>query len=188
MLPPMPEFEIRPIGPDDAEALWRIRRQPGVMETTMGLPSERLAQRRKRIEELGDDDHMFVAVRHGEVVGAAGLHVASGRRRHVGEIGVAVAAAHQGKGVGTALLTALLQLADDWLGLRRVELQVVADNARARGLYERFGFEVEGRLRGFFVSEGRLVDAWTMARLRPALERAEEPEPPSVQDEPPRDS
>jgi RimJ/RimL family protein N-acetyltransferase/predicted enzyme related to lactoylglutathione lyase len=171
----MPELEIRPIAPDDAEAVWRIRRQPGVIETTMGLPSERLGRRRRWIEDLGDDDHMFVAVRHGEVVGVAGLHVAAGRRRHVGELGVAVAPAHQRKGVGTALMGALLELADGWLGLRRVELQVVADNERARRLYERLGFEVEGRLRGFFVSEGRLLDVWAMARLRPALERGAEP-------------
>jgi putative acetyltransferase len=181
----MPELEIRPVAPEDAEALWRIFRQPGVMETTMGLPSTRLVERRRRIEDMGDDDHMFVAVRHGEVVGAAGLHVAPGRRRHVGEIGLGVAAAHQGKGVGTALLAALLDLADDWLGLRRVELHVMADNERARGLYERQGFELEGLLRAFAASEGRLADVWLMARLRPALERAEPPEAPPAQDAPP---
>src|SRR4051812_42273683 len=83
---PMPELESRPVAPEDAEALWRIFRQPGVMETTMALPSVRLAQRRRRIEDMGDDDHMFVAVRHGEVVGSAGLHVEDGRGRHAAEI------------------------------------------------------------------------------------------------------
>ena len=83
--PRMPDdLEIRPFHVDDAEAVWRMRRQPGVLESTMAMPSERLDQRRRRFEALGDDDHMFVAVRHGEIAGIAGLHVEDGRRRHVG--------------------------------------------------------------------------------------------------------
>ena len=35
----------------------------------------------------------------------------------------------QGMGVGTALMRAALDLADNWLGLRRVELTIYADNA-----------------------------------------------------------
>jgi L-phenylalanine/L-methionine N-acetyltransferase len=166
----MPELEIRPVAAEDAEAIWRLARQPGVIETTLALPTVRLAERRRRIEELGPDSHMVVAARHGEVVGWADLDVGAGRRRHAAELSVAVGAAHQGKGVGSALIAALLELADSWLGLRRVELHVLAGNERARAVYERHGFTLEGRLRAYAVSGGRLADAWLMARLRPALE------------------
>ena len=192
MLPRCPSSRSGPCPPTTSSRAWRIARQAGVIETTTALPSLRLEQRRRRFEELGDDHHILVAVRHGEVVGVADLEVGTGRRRHAGEIGVGVATAHQGKGVGTALLEALLELADEWLGLRRVQLHVLAGNPRARGLYERHGFELEGELRAYLISQGRLADAWLMARIRPALERAAEPEPaeeaepehPSVQDEP----
>jgi putative acetyltransferase len=50
----------------------------------------------------------------------------------------------QGKGVGSALMRAALDLADNWLGLRRLELNVHADNERAIALYRKFGFEIEG--------------------------------------------
>jgi putative acetyltransferase len=172
-----PELEIRPMRADDVEAVWRILLQPGVLETTIALPSLRLEHRRKRFEDLGPDEHVLVVERHGEIVGVGSLYVGQGRRRHVGELGISIATAHQGKGFGTALMTALLELADAWLGLRRVELQSLVANERARALYERHGFEVEGRLRGFVASAGVLEDAWAMARLRPGLERR--PEEPS---------
>ena len=168
----MAPLEIRPVEDADVPAIWRIARQPGVIETTMTLPSERLERRRSRIEAMGDADHLLVAARAGEVLGWGGLHVGAGRRRHAADLGIGIATAHQGQGVGTALLEALLDLADGWLGLRRVELTVLTGNDRARRLYERAGFEVEGRLRGSVVAYGALADVWVMGRLAPGLERA----------------
>ena len=49
----------------------------------------------------------------------------------------------------------------------RVELQVNVDNARAVRLYERFGFEKEGRLRANVLRDGAFIDSFMMARLRP---------------------
>ncbi|NIP56209.1 MAG: GNAT family N-acetyltransferase, partial [Phycisphaerae bacterium] len=45
--------------------------------------------------------------------------------------------------VGTALMTGLLNIADDWLDLKRVELEVFTENNFAIRLYEKFGFEKE---------------------------------------------
>jgi putative acetyltransferase len=39
----------------------------------------------------------------------------------------------------------ILDLADNWLMLVRIELDVIEDNERAIHLYRSFGFEVEGR-------------------------------------------
>jgi putative acetyltransferase len=72
----------------------------------------------------------------------------------------------QGRGVGTALMRAMLELADNWLGLRRIELEVWADNAAAIHVYEKFGFVVEGTGRQFARRAGELVEAHFMARLR----------------------
>ena len=49
----------------------------------------------------------------------------------------------------------------------RIELTVFSDNARAISLYRKFGFVVEGTLVGYAYRNGRYVDAYTMARLRP---------------------
>ena len=50
----------------------------------------------------------------------------------------------QGKGAGSTLLRAALDLADDWLGLSRIERHVYTDNAAGIALHEKFGFEIEG--------------------------------------------
>ena len=70
------------------------------------------------------------------------------------------------RGVGTALLAAAIDLADRWLQLRRLELQVYADNAAGIALYTRQGFVEEGRHRDYAFRDGSFVDALSMARIR----------------------
>ena len=101
----------------------------------------------------------LVAAVAGEVVGNLGLtRFTRPRRAHVGEIGMGVRDDWQGKGVGSALLVAALDLADNWLGLRRIELHVHADNDRAIALYRKFGFEVEGTHRAYAIRDGVYVE------------------------------
>ena len=157
---------IRPFLLQDAEALWTIARQEGVIETTMTLPSLRLEQRMKSLSDLGENDHYMVAEIAGQVVGVAGLTVGTGRQRHSGYLFAYVARQHQGQGIGTRLVQALLDLADQWLLLRRVELTVLTENEGAMRLYERFGFVVEGRRKMSVISQGELKDEWLMARYR----------------------
>jgi putative acetyltransferase len=68
----------------------------------------------------------------------------------------------QGKGVGAAIMRAVIDLADKWLNLTRIELTVFTDNEPAIALYRKFGFEIEGTLRKYAFCEqgvrGRLRD------------------------------
>jgi putative acetyltransferase len=155
---------IRPVCVADWEAVGEIRRQPRVMEFTTAIPSERPGP--AFIEALTPNDHVMVAQLDGRVVGVAGLHLAKGKRRHVAGLGIAVHDAFAGRGVGRALMQALIELADHWLGLVRVELDVDSTNERAQKLYESFGFVVEGRQAKSYFSAGRYTDAILMARLR----------------------
>ena len=162
------DYTIRPIEPRDAEGTAALRRMPGVFENTLGLPSCRTADSEAFIAGLGSDDHNLVAVlEDGTVIGCAGLTVCSNpRMRHVGTVGLFVHTDYQNQGVGTALMKAVLDLADNWLMLVRVELEVFADNERAIHLYEKLGFEKEGLMRMTTVRNGRYVDDYKMARIR----------------------
>ena len=66
--------------------------------------------------------------------------------------------------LGTALLVAGIDLADNWIGFTRLELTVYADNAPAVALYRKFGFVIEGTAHRYALRDGVFVDALMMAR------------------------
>ena len=164
------ELLIRAQEPEDIEAIAEISTCPSVVAGTLQLPFRSLAEGRARLAQPEESVHRLVAEVDGRVVGTLGLHVETNpRRRHAGSLGMAVHDAFQGQGVGGGLLDAAINLADNWLGLRRLELHVYPDNAAAINLYEKAGFVVEGTARDFALRNGVFVDALMMARLRTDL-------------------
>ena len=158
---------------DDAAAFARIMGDPAVYPGLMQMPHTSEEIWRARLaegSEPGKIDVTFAAEHGGEVVGTAGLHPVGPalRRRHAMMLGLSVAASAQGQGVGSALMQAMCDYADRWMAVLRLELTVYADNAPAIALYRKFGFEVEGRHRGYALRDGRFVDVLSMARLHPA--------------------
>ena len=78
-----------------------------------------------------------------------------------------VAADFQGRGIGDQLMRGLLDWADNWAGVLRVELTVFTDNTRAIALYKRHGFMQEGLMRAYALRGGVYADTLSMARLHP---------------------
>ena len=160
---------IRRTEPSDYEAVQHIFTGPKAVWGTLQLPFPSAEQWRKRLAEPPEGLFSLVAcVDNNEVVGQLGLHTfpQRPRRRHVGQIGMAVRDDWQGKGVGTVLMQAAVDLADKWLNLTRLELEVYIDNGPAIRLYEKFGFTIEGTLVDYAFRDGHYVDTYMMARLR----------------------
>lgn len=108
----------------------------------------------------------YVAALDGDrLLGYAGLMVTD-RQGDVQTVAVAPSA--RGRGLGGALLSALLTEAGR-RGAGSVMLEVEASNAAAIGLYTRFGFERISVRRGYYAPEGG--DAWVMRRRDPVGER-----------------
>ncbi len=164
----MPHVSVRHAEPDDYEAMHRIMSGPKAAAGTLQLPLQSAETWRKQLADPPEGLFLLVACVDGEVVGNLGLETSPTRPRirHAGSIGMAVRDDWQGQGVGTALMEAALDLADNWLNLTRIELRVYVDNSAAVALYKRFGFEIEGTHRRYAFRDGKYVDAYSMARLR----------------------
>jgi putative acetyltransferase len=162
---------IRRAEPSDAEAIHSTFSGPKVISGTLQLPYPSIEMWRKRLTEMAPSDFLLVAAINGDVVGNLGLHEAgkSARRRHVGSIGMCVRDDSQGRGVGTALMKAGIELADGWLNYQRLELNVYTDNLAAMALYRKFGFVIEGTYRAYAFRDGQYVDSYAMARLHPSF-------------------
>jgi putative acetyltransferase len=160
---------IRRAEPGDYEAIHKIFCGPKATRGTLQMPYPSAELWRKKLAEPPEGLYSLVACVDGEVVGQCGLHTFPNRprRRHVGQIGMAVRDDWQGKGVGTAMMRALIDLADNWVNLSRLELEVYTDNEPAIKLYQKFGFTIEGTASNFAFRDGQYVDVYFMARLRP---------------------
>jgi putative acetyltransferase len=177
-----PPITVRRATLADAAAFVRINGDPEVLPNLLQVPYPSEEVWKSRLGEIlapGKPDVLLVAERPGvdgrppQVLGNAGL-MASGaalRRRHVMNLGIAIASDAQGQGVGSTLMQALCDWADHWGQVLRIELTVFTDNARAIALYRRFGFVQEGLHRGYALRGGVYADTYSMARLHPAPPR-----------------
>jgi len=165
------EIQIRHAEPDDYQAIQEIYSCPKAFAGTLQLPFPSREMWRKRLADPPDGAYNLVAVVEGKVVGQLGLHTSDRpRRRHAAAFGIGVHDDWQGKGIGRALLQACIEMADNWLNITRLELEVYTDNEPAVHLYKSFGFEIEGTKRRDAFRDGRFVDSHIMARLRPSKE------------------
>jgi putative acetyltransferase len=164
------QIQIRASRFDDAVGMARLHETDSVMEGTFSTPFQNEREWRMRLASNDSSVRALVAIVDGRLVGSSALFqwASSPRLSHSAGFGISVHPDYQGRGVGDALITAILDLADRWMGVRRVQLEVYVDNERAQALYRKHGFEPEGIQRLSAFRRGTYVDAVVMARLRSA--------------------
>jgi ribosomal-protein-alanine N-acetyltransferase len=102
-----------------------------------------------------------------EIIGYAGLWKMHDEA-HVTTVGVR--RRDQGKGFGIALMLALIGRAYT-LNSRWMTLEVRASNHGAMAMYEKLGFKVIGRRRGYYTDDGEdAVVMWSDSLLAPAFQ------------------
>lgn len=160
-------FTIEPIREDHIDsfrlALDIVSRERKYLSRFEAPPPERM---RVFILDMIKGGHpQFVAVVGPDVVGWCDI-----RRReidshaHRGTLGMGIVPGYRGQGLGTRLIKATLDAARA-AGLRRIELDVHADNPRAIALYEKVGFVREGIARDAVRIDGRYIDSIGMAMI-----------------------
>lgn len=158
---------VRGLLPEDLRALYPICIHPAVAPAIGRLPSLQEDEFRKEYAAPARGHHVLVAQFEGQVLGMVHLAQFAGRRSGTGAIqALAVHPAWQGRGVGKALLHGAVDLAERWLGMRRLDMTVPVYAAVALALCERLGFTREAVLKGDIAYRGGLADCWLMARVR----------------------
>lgn len=134
------------------------------------LPVDREARLHRWRESMDDPRNaFFVAVEGDRVIGNAVL-------KWVGasDLGMAIAADHRGRGVGTALLEACIEWAER-KDIHKMELKVWPHNEPAIALYEKFGFEREGYMKRHY--RRRNGEIWDCVLMGLVLPRSSTPPP-----------
>ena len=159
---------VRQARPEDAPMLCaaerEIARTPGLL---VSQPDELIPGNfASLIAALsGDIGCYLVAEEEGDIRGHAFLQPMDLRSVcHVFRLTIVVHAGYSGRGIGTAMMSALADWARRVPAVQKVELIVRATNDRARRLYEKFGFAEEGRFRDRIrLADGTFIDDVAMA-------------------------
>ena len=159
-------IKIRHSEKEDIAAIKSIYEQPSCYAGTLQLPYPSFEKWGKFLSNVPENFHSLVAIVDEQIVGQLGMEVYTRpRRKHVANIGMAVNESSRTQGVGTALLTAALDLAQNWAAVSRIELEVYTDNQSAIQLYRNHGFETEGTAKNYAFRDGEYVDVYLMAKL-----------------------
>jgi RimJ/RimL family protein N-acetyltransferase len=143
-------------------------------ENEADTPLEEIAERRAR--GRGGDDVIFGAFDDdgGALVGLAGVRRGTSLKtaHRAGVWGMYVAPEARGRGVGRALVSALIAHARTLEGVERLVLGVESGNEAARALYHAFGFVTYGIEPQAYKLDGRYWDSEMMTLdLREIVER-----------------
>lgn len=163
------QIEIREAGWRDFGALLQLQRQVvresehlaatgGERREPVIFAFAKAILHRKRV-------HTLIALVEGEYAGY--ITIVFGKFRKVGEtayIVIGVKAAHRGKGIGTRLLNEAEHFARS-RKMHRMELEVFEGNQAAVRLYEKLGYQIEGRRREAVRTSNGYSDIIWMGKL-----------------------
>ena len=146
--------EIRPMQPEDWPAVAEIFVE-GI--ATRGATFETEAPSYESFDAGHHAAHRFVAVEDGRVVGWVALAPTSARACYAGvaESSVYIAESARGRGVGRALMEALVASAET-AGIWTIHAGMFPENAASVALHESLGFRLVGR----FERIAQLDGAW----------------------------
>lgn len=163
---------LRPAYPADAPLLRRWRGEPTVRRhqplsdvPVAHLRADVAAQHIPDLYRGRGERFQWIVLASGEPAGWITLVVANWAHG-LAEVGYALSTPFQGQGL---MPQALTQLLADLFGrspLERIEARCSVENVASQHVLEKVGFQKEGRLRSYFVLDGRRIDNYLYALLR----------------------
>ena len=164
-------MEIKKIAPQDAEAYYILRLEAlldspdafsTLYEDALNKPIE------KTRAQLGSENAVtFGAFEEGRLIGNMTLvrKKVQKMKHRAAIVAVYISPSHRGSGVANDLMKKILEYAEDWDGLERLDLMVASENMRAKNFYLRFGFERYGTEIRSMKSGERYIDEDLMVKF-----------------------
>ncbi|MBO2515965.1 MAG: N-acetyltransferase [Clostridiales bacterium] len=117
-------------------------------------------------ENASDHSAMLVCIVDGKVAGNCQIGWSRGiKTRHRASVAIALLKEYWGQGIGTALFTELIRIAESNPDIIQMELDFIEGNSRARALYEKMGFRITGvHPNAVRLKDGRLLNEYSMIR------------------------
>lgn len=170
--------KLRPFTPADFEAMGPVLADPEVLRLTGSVHTTAEAENRPAV--LDADTHDWYQSRAAQTGRLDLAIVDQSTGRCVGEVvlnnwnerddscnfRILIGRSGRNRGIGSEATRMLLAHAFETTNINRIELDVYAFNPRARRVYERSGFQYEGRKRAALKFDGDYIDAIVMSILR----------------------
>lgn len=103
----------------------------------------------------------------GKAVGSCGIEVGEGVGQRTGHIGYWIGEQYWGRGIGTAVVAALVDYAWDTFNVDRLQAEVFAWNPASARVLEKNRFHLEGTRRNAIFKDDQLIDEWMYVLFRP---------------------
>jgi diamine N-acetyltransferase len=159
---------LRAIERQDLPDYVRWLNDPKVLEYFGSPVPLSLAQEERWYEQMLQDSETcaFAVEFERQHIGGAGFNQIDGRHAHA-EVGLFIGPPELwDRGLGADVLQTMLRFGFAQMNLHRIYLRVFAENKRAIRLYEKMGFQHEGRWRQNEFRHGRYHDILWMSILR----------------------
>ena len=108
---------------------------------------------------------VFRIERENKLIGEIGFRTIKWFNRKA-EITLLISSEYQGKGHGKQALLMLMKFAFEKMNLYRLEAEVIDYNDKAKSLFEKVGFILEGRLRSAKYNDGKYYDVLRYGLLK----------------------
>lgn len=145
------------------DALATVAHERVYIEMIEAPPLEKVASFQSGL--ISKNGPVYYAVNNDRVVGWCDVFPEDNpRQNHRGGLGMGLLPEHRGQGLGSKLLSSVLDHAKKF-GLEKVELHVYTSNISAVALYKKFGFEQEGLIKKYRKLDGQYFDCLAMGKF-----------------------
>lgn len=168
------QIQLSEIRAEDESSCIEYLQEPAIYAVTLRIPSPYSpASFQGWLKILGEharenQRHVVWAIRNpeGRMIGACGLDDYRAGVSHKAELGYWLARPYWGRGIMTAVVERVCEVAFTELGLAKVVAHTFAENGASARVLEKCRFRQEGLLRQHLKKDGRLIDARAFGRLR----------------------